>query len=166
MARGVNKIILVGNLGNDPEVRYGANNSAVATVSLATSDAWRDKQTGETQERTEWHRIVFFGRLAEVARDYLRKGSKIYVEGSIHTRKWQDKSGQDRYTTEVEARDMQMLDSKSSSAAAAMEEQYGDGGRSSAIGSAGAAVVSSKAKADSLPPAADVDDGFDGDIPF
>ncbi len=112
MARGVNKVILIGNLGNDPEVRYTPNGSAVASISLATSETWKDKQSGELQDRTEWHRVVFFSRLAEIVGEYLRKGSKIYLEGSLRTRKWQDKSGQDRYTTEIIASEMHMLDSK------------------------------------------------------
>lgn len=113
MARGVNKVILIGNLGRDPEIRYTPNGLAVANVTLATSEAWKDKQSGEMQERTEWHRVVFYQRLAEIAGEYLRKGSKIYVEGKIRTSKWQDKtSGQDRYTTEIVADSMQMLDSK------------------------------------------------------
>ncbi len=110
MARGVNKVILIGNLGQDPEVRYTPGGSAVANVVIATSSAWRDKQSGDMQERTEWHRIVFFNRLAEIVGEYLHKGSKIFVEGSLRTRKWQDKSGQDRYTTEIVANEMQMLD--------------------------------------------------------
>ena len=109
MARGVNKVILVGNLGKDPDVRYMPSGSAVANVTLATSETWKDKQTGEKQERTEWHNIAFFGRLAEIAGESLKKGSQVYVEGSLRTRKWQDKSGNDRYTTEVIASDMQML---------------------------------------------------------
>lgn len=113
MARGVNKVILIGNLGNDPEVRYTPSGSAVASISLATSETWRDKQSGELQDRTEWHRVVFFNRLAEIVGEYLRKGSKIYVEGSLRTRKWQDKNGVDRYTTEIIANEMHMLDSKS-----------------------------------------------------
>lgn len=112
MARGVNKVILIGNLGRDPEVRYTSNGLPVATVTLATSEVWKDKQSGENQERTEWHRIVFFQRLAEIAGEYLRKGSKIFVEGRLQTRKWQDKNGQDRYTTEIIGDNMQMLDSK------------------------------------------------------
>jgi single-strand DNA-binding protein len=112
MAKGVNKVILIGNLGVDPEVRYTPSGSAVATVSLATSDVWRDKQNGEMQERTEWHRVVFFNRLAEIVGQYLRKGSKIYVEGALRTRKWMDKSNVERYTTEIVASEMQMLDSK------------------------------------------------------
>lgn len=110
--RGVNKVILIGNLGKDPEVRYMPSGGAVANVTLATSETWRDKQTGETQERTEWHNVVFFNRLAEIAGEYLRKGSKVYIEGSLRTRKWQDKNGQDRYTTEIVASEMQMLDGR------------------------------------------------------
>jgi single-strand DNA-binding protein len=110
--RGVNKVILVGNLGNDPEIRYTQAGAAITSVSLATSETWKDKQTGQPQERTEWHRVVFFNRLGEIAGEYLRKGSKIYVEGSLRTRKWQDKEGQDRYTTEIIGNEMQMLDSR------------------------------------------------------
>lgn len=110
--RGINKVILIGNLGNDPDVRYMPNGNAVTNISIATSDAWRDKQTGELQERTEWHRVVFYNRLAEIAGEFLRKGSKAFVEGSLRTRKWQDKTGQDRYTTEIVASEMQMLDSR------------------------------------------------------
>ncbi|MAS11043.1 single-stranded DNA-binding protein [Endozoicomonas sp. G2_2] len=111
-SRGINKAILIGNLGADPETRYTAGGTAVTNVNLATSDTWRDKSSGEMQERTEWHRVVFFARLAEVAGEYLRKGSKVYVEGRIQTRKWQNKEGQDVYTTEIVANEMQMLDSK------------------------------------------------------
>lgn len=99
--RGINKVILIGHLGQDPEVRYLPNGNAVATVTLATSETWKDKQTGQQKERTEWHRVVFFGKLAEIVGQYLRKGSQIYIEGRLQTRKWQDQSGQDRYTTEV-----------------------------------------------------------------
>ncbi len=109
MARGINKVILVGNLGADPETRYTASGSAVTRITVATTDSWRDKQTGENQERTEWHRVVFFNRLAEIAGEYLRKGRQVYIEGSLRTNKWQDQSGQDRYTTEVIASEMQML---------------------------------------------------------
>jgi single-strand DNA-binding protein len=112
MARGINKVILVGNVGTDPEVRYMPNGNAVTTLSVATSETWKDKQTGEKQERTEWHRVVCFNRLGEIAGEYIRKGSKLYVEGSLRTRKWQDQQGQDRYTTEIVASDIQMLDSK------------------------------------------------------
>ena len=103
MARGVNKVILVGNLGKDPETRYMPSGSAVTNLTLATSESWKDKQTGEQQDRTEWHKIAMFGRLAEIAAEYLRKGSQIYVEGKLRTRKWQDKEGKDRYTTEIVA---------------------------------------------------------------
>ena len=112
MARGINKVILVGNVGVDPDVRYLPNGNAVTTLSVATSETWKDKQTGEKQERTEWHRVVCFNRLGEIAGEYVRKGSKLYVEGSLRTRKWQDQQGQDRYTTEIIAGDIQMLDSK------------------------------------------------------
>lgn len=112
MARGVNKVILIGNLGNDPEVRYTPNGNAVANISLATSEAWKDKQTGELQDRTEWHRVVFFNRLAEIVGEYLKKGSKIYVEGTLRTRKWTDKNNIERYTTEIIGNEMHMLDSK------------------------------------------------------
>ena len=111
-SRGVNKVILVGNLGADPETRFMPSGGSVTNVRLATSETWKDKQTGQQQERTEWHRVVFFNRLAEIAGEYLRKGSNVYVEGSIRTRKWQDQSGQDRYTTEIVGNDMQMLDSR------------------------------------------------------
>ena len=100
--KGINKVILIGNLGQDPEIRYTSGGMAIATLSLATSDSWRDKQTGEQKERTEWHRVVLVGKLAEVAGQYLKKGSQVYVEGKLQTRKWQDQSGQDRYTTEVQ----------------------------------------------------------------
>ena len=111
-SRGINKVILVGNLGNDPEHRVLPSGGAVTNISIATSETWKDKNTGQQQERTEWHRIVFFNRLAEIAAEYLRKGSKVYVEGSLRTRKWQDQSGQDRYTTEIVGNEMQMLDSR------------------------------------------------------
>ena len=115
MARGVNKVILVGNLGNDPDVRFTPNGSAVANLSLATSESWKDRNTGQQQERTEWHRVVIFGKLAEIAQQYLRKGSKVYIEGKLQTRKWQGQDGQDRYTTEVVVDitgQMQMLDGR------------------------------------------------------
>ena len=111
-SKGVNKVILIGNLGKDPEVRFLPSGSAVCNFSVATSESWKDKQTGQKQEKTEWHNISMFGKLAEIAGEYLRKGSKVYIEGSIQTRKWQDKDGNDRYTTDIKARDMQMLDSK------------------------------------------------------
>lgn len=109
MARGINKVILVGNLGKDPEMRYTADSKAVANLTIATSEQWKDRNTGQNQEKTEWHRVVAFGRLAEIMGEYLKKGSQVYIEGKIQTRKWQDQQGQDRYTTEVVANDMQML---------------------------------------------------------
>jgi single-strand DNA-binding protein len=109
MARGVNKVIIIGNLGADPETRAMPSGTTVANLRVATSESWRDKQTGEQQERTEWHRVALFGRLAEVAGEYLRKGSQVYIEGSLRTRKWQDKQGNDRYSTEIVGNDLQML---------------------------------------------------------
>lgn len=111
-SRGVNKVIIVGNLGQDPDVRYMPNGNAVANFTVATSETWKDKNTGEKKEQTEWHRVTIYRRLAEIAGEYLRKGSKVYLEGRLQTRKWQDQSGQDRYTTEVVANEMQMLDSR------------------------------------------------------
>ncbi len=112
MARGVNKVILIGNLGQDPEVRFTPSGTAVANLNLATTDTWMDKQSGQRQERTEWHRIVLFNKLAEIAQQYLKKGSKVYIEGRLQTRKWQGQDGQDKYSTEIVANDMQMLDSR------------------------------------------------------
>lgn len=113
-SRGVNKVILIGNLGNDPEVRYLPNGGAVANLTVATSETWRDKNTGENKEMTEWHRVVMYRRLAEIAGEYLKKGSKVYLEGRLQTRKWQGQDGQDRYTTEIIANEMQMLDGRAS----------------------------------------------------
>ena len=111
--RGINKVILVGNVGKDPETRYMPSGGAVCNLTIATSESWKDKTTGQQQEATEWHRVVFHGKLAEIAGEYLKKGSKVYVEGSLHTRKWQDKAtGQDKYSTEIKAMSMQMLDSR------------------------------------------------------
>ena len=152
MARGVNKVILVGNLGADPETRYTAGGSAVSNVRLATTDAWKDKQSGEQQERTEWHRVVFWGRLAEIAAEYLRKGSQIYVEGRIQTRKWQDKDGQDRWSTEIVGNEMQMLGGRGGGQSAPPDF---DGGQSEDSG----------ASRGSAKKAAAVED-FDDDIPF
>lgn len=129
MARGINKVILIGNLGADPEVRYSPSGSAVTNIRLATTDQWRDRQSGEQQERTEWHRVVFFSRLAEIAGEYLRKGSKVYIEGRLQTRKWQGQDGQDRYTTEIVASDMQMLDSRGETAPGGYSRNEDDGGR-------------------------------------
>ncbi|GJM07509.1 MAG: single-stranded DNA-binding protein [marine bacterium B5-7] len=156
MARGVNKVILIGNLGQDPEVRYMPSGSAVANVSLATTESRKNRETGENEDQTEWHRVTFYNRLAEIAGEYLRKGSKIYVDGKIRTRKWQDKSGQDRYTTEIIANEMQMLDSRGGGAPAG-----GDGGGFTASKPAAAKSTSKPA----AQPAAAIED-FDDDIPF
>ena len=125
MARGINKVILVGNLGNDPETRSMPNDSAVTTISIATTDSWKDKNSGQQQERTEWHRVVFFNRLAEIAGQYLKKGSKVYIEGKLQTRSWDDQKGQKHYSTEVVAHSMQLLDS--SSGPADLDMSYGRG---------------------------------------
>jgi single-strand DNA-binding protein len=154
MARGVNKAIIVGTLGQDPEVRYTANGGAVANISVATNESWRDKATGEAQERTEWHRIVMFGKLAEIAQQYLKKGSQAYFEGRIQTRKWQDQSGNDRYSTEIVANEMQMLGGRAGGGGGAPMES---GGQSQSQSQ----PQSKPAPAETAP----MDDGFD-DIPF
>lgn len=162
----VNKVILVGRLGNDPEVRYTATGSAVANISLATSENWKDKQTGEKQERTEWHRIVFFNKLAEIVAQYLRKGSLIYVEGALQTRKWQDKNGEDRYTTEIVANEMRMLGSKSESSGTA---SYSAPAAPSSYAPAASSNMSSQqqsAPRPSAPPPSSSPDNFDDDVPF
>ena len=115
-SRGVNKVIIVGNLGQDPEVRFFPNGGSVCNVTIATSESWKDKQTGEQKEKTEWHKVSFAGKLAEIAGEYLKKGSKVYIEGSLNTRKWQNQEGQDQYTTEIRVREMQMLDSRPANA--------------------------------------------------
>lgn len=127
MAKGINKVILVGNLGNDPEVKCMPSGGAVTNISVATADSWKDKTSGERVDRTEWHRVVFFNRLAEIAGEYLAKGSQVYIEGSLRTRKWQDQSGQDRYTTEIVASEMQMLGARGNDAGNA-PAQSGNGG--------------------------------------
>ncbi|MFL2583963.1 MAG: single-stranded DNA-binding protein [Gammaproteobacteria bacterium] len=147
MARGVNKVTLIGNLGNDPELRSTQSGSAVANITLATSESWRDKETQETKERVEWHRVIFFGRLAEVVNEYLRKGSQVYVEGRIQTRKWQDKDGNDRYTTEIVANEMQMLGSRGTNTESPTNQQ-----------SASTSQPTSQS--------AIVNEPFDDDIPF
>lgn len=141
MARGINKVIIVGNLGKDPDVRYMPSGGAVANVTLATSESWKDKATGEQKERTEWHNVVFYQRLAEIVGEYLKKGSQIYVEGSLRTRKWQDKTGNDRYTTEIIASEMQMLGGRGGSGGGASgggsSASYGGGRESAAPASGG-----------------------------
>ncbi len=148
-SRGVNKVILIGNLGQDPEVRYMPNGGAVCNISVATSESWKDKNTGENQERTEWHRVVMFRRLAEIAGEYLKKGSKVYLEGKLQTRKWQDQQGNDRYTTEIVADEMQMLDSRGGTADFAPSQPR-----------------SSAPKSQQAPQPAPADSGFEDDIPF
>ena len=153
MARGVNKVILVGNLGADPETRTMPSGGTVANIRIATSESWKDKQSGEQKERTEWHNIVMFGRLGEIAAEYLRKGSQVYIEGSLRTRKWQDKEGRDRYTTEVVAAEMQMLG--------------GRGGSGGGGGTAGSEVRERSAAPEGVPAGAGASaEEFDDDIPF
>jgi single-strand DNA-binding protein len=161
----VNKVILVGNLGRDPETRYNPEGGAITNVSIATTDTWKDKASGERQERTEWHRVVFFTRLAEIAGEYLKKGSQVYIEGSLRTRKWQDKDGQERFTTEIVADKMQMLGGRSGMGEAGgrggeAREPMGSGGSG---GSAGGGM-SGESKA-AKKPAGKFDD-LDDDIPF
>ncbi len=150
MARGVNKVILVGNLGKDPEVRFAPSGSAVANITVATTDSWKDKQTGDKQEKTEWHRVVFFNRLAEIVGEYLKKGSQVYIEGRLQTRKWQGQDGQDRYTTEIVASEMQMLGSRS-------------GGGDTAWDSPQQNAAPAQQAAPQAPPPSD---DFDDDVPF
>ena len=154
MARGVNKVIIVGNLGQDPEVKYMPSGQAVCNISVATTDSWSDKTSGEKQEKTEWHRVVFFRRLAEIAGEYLRKGSQVYIEGRLQTRKWQDQSGVEKYTTEIIANEMQMLGGRGGGASGGFDAPpAGDNFGSS----------SASAPAKSAPSTAD---DFDDDIPF
>ena len=150
MARGINKVIIVGNVGGDPETRYMPSGSAVTNLTVATNESWKDKQTGEKKERTEWHRVAMFNRLAEIAAEYLRKGSQVYIEGKLRTRKWQDKDGQDRYTTEIIADEMQMLGGRSGGGNFGGAKQGGD---------------QSSNKGGGAPPQPGPDD-FDDDIPF
>ena len=158
MARGINKVIIVGNLGQDPETRYMPSGSAVTNFTVATNESWKDKQTGEQKDRTEWHRVAMFNRLAEVAAEYLRKGSQVYIEGKLRTRKWQDKDGQDRYTTEIIADEMQMLGGRGGA---------GGGGGSFGGGSGGAQQSGGQQGGGNAPPQPGPADGdFDDDIPF
>jgi single-strand DNA-binding protein len=156
----VNKVILVGNLGADPETRYMTNGDAVANIRLATTESWNDKTSGEKRELTEWHRVVFYRRLAEIVGQYLKKGSQIYVEGRIRTRKWQDKEGQDRYTTEIEASEMKMLGSRQGASSSGGEVDYEGGAPSSAPAPNGARAAPANKK-----PSPDFKD-MDDDIPF
>lgn len=169
-SRGVNKVILVGNLGADPETRFLPSGGSVTNVRLATSESWKDKQTGQQQERTEWHRVVFFNRLAEIAGEYLRKGSKVYIEGALRTRKWQAQDGSDRYSTEIVANEMQMLDSRGGGGGAGGDDSYDQSSYPEASGSysggapaAGGAPSAPAPRAQTQPmDAGDIDD----DIPF
>ena len=154
MSRGVNKVILIGNLGQDPEVRYMPNGNAVTNITVATSENWKDKNTGENVSKTEWHRVIFFRRLAEIVGEYLKKGSKIYIEGKLQTRKWQDKNGKDNWTTEIIAGEMQMLDGQSKSG---VPQSYAGQHQS---------APQQSAPADDKPAAQPPADDFDDDIPF
>lgn len=156
MARGINKVILVGNLGQDPETRYMPSGGAVTNFTLATNESWKDKQTGEKKDRTEWHKVAMFNRLAEIAAEYLRKGSQVYVEGKLRTRKWQDRDGNDRYTTEVIADEMQMLGGRGGGGSSSFGGGSGGGSRSGDGGG------SKSGGQENAPPA----DDFDDDIPF
>jgi single-strand DNA-binding protein len=161
MARGVNKVILIGNLGADPETRAMPSGTTVANLRIATSESWRDKQSGEQQERTEWHRVALFGRLAEVAGEYLRKGSQVYIEGSLRTRKWQDKQGNDRYSTEIVGNDLQMLGGRGG--AGGGEASRGAAGAAAAGGAGGGAPALAEESAGG---GASRGEEFDDDIPF
>ena len=173
MSRGINKVILVGNLGADPETKYGPSGDAITNLRIATSEIWTDKNTGQKQERTEWHRVVVFKKLAEIAAEYLRKGSQVYIEGSLRTRKWQDKEGQDRYTTEIRADEMKMLGSRQgmggSDAPSRNEGGFGgaaprdSGPRDSGYGGGSAPAPSAPAP---KKPAGGGFGDFDDDIPF
>lgn len=166
MARGVNKVILIGNCGGDPETRYMPSGGAVTNITLATSETWKDKQTGQPQERTEWHRVVFFNRLAEIAGEYLRKGSKVYIEGSLRTRKWQGQDGQDRYTTEIVASEMQMLDSRGGSGGGEGGQGYGNYNQQNQAPAPRQQQAPARPQpSQDAPPAGQFDD-FDDDIPF
>ena len=160
MARGVNKVIIVGNLGGDPETRYMPSGSAVTNFTVATNESWKDKQTGEQKERTEWHKVSMFNRLAEIAAEYLRKGSQVYIEGKLRTRKWQGQDGQDRYTTEIIADEMQMLGGRGGAGGG---ESVGGGGGS--FGGGGQKGGGQQGGGGNAPPQPGPDD-FDDDIPF
>ncbi len=161
MARGVNKVIIVGNLGGDPETRYMPSGSAVTNFTVATNESWKDKQTGEQKERTEWHRVAMFNRLAEVAAEYLRKGSSVYVEGKLRTRKWQGQDGQDRYTTEIIADEMQMLGGRGEGGGG----NFSGGARQSGGANQGSGNPGGGQGGGNAPPQPGPDD-FDDDIPF
>ena len=159
--RGVNKVILVGNVGQDPETKTTQSGTSITNLSIATSETWKDKTTGQQQERTEWHRVVFFNRLADIASQYLSRGSKVYIEGSLKTRKWQDNNGQDRYTTEIVGSEMQMLDSRGQAQSASSGGGYQQQNRTQ---SAPEAPEAPMAPAPST--TGNFDNAFDDDIPF
>ena len=163
-SRGINKVILVGNLGADPETRFLPSGGSVTNIRIATSESWKDKQTGQQQERTEWHRVVFFNRLAEIAGEYLRKGSKVYIEGALRTRKWQGNDGQDRYTTEIVASEMQMLDSRGTGGGDGFDQSaYPEASGSYAGGGSGGQAAAPRPQSQPQPmETGDIDD----DIPF
>lgn len=161
MARGINKVILIGNCGADPETRYLTNGGAVTNITLATSDSWKDKETGQQQERTEWHRVVFFRRLAEIAGEYLKKGSKVYIEGALRTRQW-ERDGQKHYTTEIVANEMQMLDSRGGSGGSGGSSGYND----DSYGNSSAAANNSAPSSQDFDSGSSADQDFDDDIPF
>ncbi len=164
---GINKVILIGNLGKDPEVRYLPNGTAVANITVATSETWKDKQTGEQKEQTEWHRVTFFRRLAEIVGEYLRKGSKVYIEGKLQTRKWQGQDGQDRYTTEIIADQMQMLDSKGGGSTAYTPRPQNQQNQSAPQQNQSAPQQNQSAPQQAPQSTSNMDDGFlDEDIPF
>jgi len=163
MARGVNKVILVGHLGADPETRAMPSGMTVANLRLATTENWKDKQSGENQERTEWHSVALFGRLGEIAAEYLRKGSQVYIEGRLRTRKWQDKEGRDRYTTEIIGSEMQMLGGRGGGGAGGGEGRAGGGG---GMGGGGGGGFSEGRSGGAEPPGAPPTGDFDDDIPF
>lgn len=176
MARGVNKVIVIGNLGSDPEVRYMTNGKAVASLSVATSESWKDRESGEQQERTEWHRVSLFARLAEIAGEYLRKGSKVYIEGSLRTRKWTDQNNVERYTTEIIGNNMQMLDSRGGNGGGfapapdfGAQDGFGGGAPAAQPGFAKPAPAANNHQAQpkqQQAPAPVAADDFDDDIPF
>src|ERR1700728_916131 len=167
MARGINKVILIGHLGADPETRAMPSGMTVANMRLATTESWKDKQSGEQQERTEWHNVALFGRLGEIAAEYLKKGSQVYIEGRLRTRKWQDKEGKDRYSTEVVGNDMQMLGGRGQSGGPSGEgSRQGSGGGGREAGRAAAPKVETGGGEFSDAPATSTEHDFDDDIPF
>jgi single-strand DNA-binding protein len=164
-SRGVNKVILIGNVGNDPEIRYMPNGNAVANISVATSDSWKDKSTGEQQDRTEWHRVVYFNRLAEIVEQYVKKGSKLYVEGRLQTRSW-EQDGVKRYSTEIVGSEMQMLDSRGGAGGSQGDNPFGQDQRGSSSSKPAAAAPTAPAAPAQAQAATSNFDNFDDDIPF